>query len=190
MGNGFDQKIIAFPAGKSRIQAELGDRAIISGDAGRIDFIKVEIPIRPDFERDGFIFREFGVGMGFPKEDSPVLGGMESGVEIIARPPGRRAQGLALLSGGERALAAVALIFAFLKVSPPPFSILDEVDAMLDEVNIGRFVELLREQAQLNQFIVITHNRGTMKAANALYGITMGDDSVSRAFSKKLDDAD
>jgi chromosome segregation protein len=113
---------------------------------------------------------------------------MESGVEIIARPPGRRAQGLALLSGGERALTAVALIFAFLKVSPPPFSILDEVDAMLDEMNIGRFVELLREQAQLNQFIVITHNRGTMKAANALYGITMGDDSVSRAFSKKLDD--
>ncbi|MFZ5916234.1 MAG: chromosome segregation protein SMC [Chloroflexota bacterium] len=113
---------------------------------------------------------------------------MESGVEIIARPPGKRAQTLALLSGGERALTATALIFAFLKTNPPPFSILDEVDAMLDEANVGRFVELLQEQAQLNQFIVITHNRVTMKAANTLYGVTMGDDSVSRVYSKKLDD--
>ncbi len=112
---------------------------------------------------------------------------MESGVEIIARPPGRRTQGLALLSGGERALTATALIFAFLKSNPPPFSVLDEVDAMLDEANVSRFVELLREQAQLNQFIVITHNRATMKAANTLYGVTMGDDSVSRVYSKKLE---
>jgi chromosome segregation protein len=113
---------------------------------------------------------------------------MESGVEILARPPGRRSQGLALLSGGERSLTATALIFAILKVNPPPFSILDEVDAMLDEVNVGRFVELLQEQSQHNQFIVITHNRATMKAANALYGVTMGDDSVSRVYSKKLED--
>jgi chromosome segregation protein len=113
---------------------------------------------------------------------------MESGVEIIARPPGKRAQGLALLSGGERALTATALIFAILKSNPPPFCVLDEVDAMLDEANVGRFVELLREQTQLNQFIVITHNRATMKAANVLYGVTMGDDSVSRVYSKKLDD--
>lgn len=115
---------------------------------------------------------------------------MESGVEIIARPPGRRTQGLALLSGGERALVATALIFAFLKVNPPPFSVLDEVDAMLDEANVARFVELLREQAQLNQFIVITHNRATIKAANTLYGVTIGDDSVSRVYSKKLEDDD
>ncbi len=114
---------------------------------------------------------------------------MESGVEIVARPPGKRAQSLALLSGGERALAATALIFAILQVNPPPFSILDEVDAMLDETNVGRFVELLREQAQHNQFIVITHNRATMRAANVLYGVTMGDDSVSRVYSRKLDDA-
>jgi chromosome segregation protein len=115
---------------------------------------------------------------------------MESGVEVIARPPGRRTQGLALLSGGERALTATALVFAFLKVNPPPFSVLDEVDAMLDEANVGRFVELLREQSQLNQFIVITHNRVTMKAANTLYGVTISDDSVSRVYSKKLEDDD
>jgi len=115
---------------------------------------------------------------------------MESGVEVIARPPGKRTHGLALLSGGERALTATALIFAFLKVNPPPFSVLDEVDAMLDEANVGRFVELLREQAQLNQFIVITHNRTTMKAANTLYGVTIGEDSVSHVYSKKLEDDD
>jgi chromosome segregation protein len=113
---------------------------------------------------------------------------MEGGVEVIARPPGRRTRGLALLSGGERALTATALIFAFLKVNPPPFSVLDEVDAMLDEANVGRFAELLREQAQRNQFIVITHNRATMKASNTLYGITIGEDSVSRAYSKKLEE--
>jgi chromosome segregation protein len=112
---------------------------------------------------------------------------MESGIEVIARPPGKRSQTLALLSGGERALTATALIFAFLKVNPPPFSILDEVDAMLDEANVGRFVELLQEQAQSNQFILITHNRITMKAANTLYGVTMGDDSVSHVYSKKLE---
>ena len=113
---------------------------------------------------------------------------MESGVEIIARPPGKRTRRLALLSGGERALTATALIFAFLKVNPPPFSVLDEVDATLDEANVGRFVELLREQAQLNQFIVITHNRVTMEAADTLYGVTIGDDSVSHVYSKKLED--
>ncbi|NIW41370.1 MAG: AAA family ATPase, partial [candidate division Zixibacteria bacterium] len=83
-------------------------------------------------------------------------------MDIEARLPGRRAQGLSLLSGGERSLTATALVFALLKVSPTPFCVLDEVDAMLDEANVGRFRELLKELSQNTQFIIITHNRNTV----------------------------
>ncbi len=112
-----------------------------------------------------------------------------TGVEIVARPPGKKAQALAMLSGGERALTAVALLFAMLEVRPVPFCVLDEVDAALDEANIGRFSEALRSLADRTQFIVITHNRGTIEAADALYGVTVGDDSVSRVISLRLDEA-
>ena len=103
-----------------------------------------------------------------------------TGVEIVARPPGKKAQALAMLSGGERALTAVALLFAMLEVRPVPFCVLDEVDAALDEANVGRFAEALRSLADSTQFIVITHNRGTIETADALYGVTVGEDSVSR----------
>ena len=83
-----------------------------------------------------------------------------------------------MLSGGERALTAVALLFAMLEVRPVPFCVLDEVDAALDEANVGRFTAALRELAEATQFIVITHNRGTIEIADALYGVTVGDDSV------------
>lgn len=109
-----------------------------------------------------------------------------SGIEIEARLPGRRAQGLSLLSGGERSLAAAALVFALLKVSPTPFCVLDEVDAMLDEANVGRFVELLRELAESTQFLLITHNRNTVQAADIIYGVTMGRDSASQVLSLRL----
>jgi chromosome segregation protein len=112
-----------------------------------------------------------------------------TGVEIVARPPGKKAQALAMLSGGERALTAVALLFAMLEVRPVPFCVLDEVDAALDEANIGRFAEALRSLAHQTQFIVITHNRGTIESADALYGVTVGDDSVSRVISLRLDEA-
>lgn len=108
-----------------------------------------------------------------------------SGVDIIARLPNRREQGLALLSGGERSLTAVALIFSLLKVAPTPFCVLDEVDAALDEANINRFRELLGELSSNTQFIVITHNRGTVQAAQTLYGISMGIDGTSQAISIK-----
>ena len=112
-----------------------------------------------------------------------------TGIEIVARPPGKKAQALAMLSGGERALTAVALLFAMLEVRPVPFCVLDEVDAALDEANIGRFAEALRSLADRTQFIVITHNRGTIEAADALYGVTVGDDSVSRVISLRLEEA-
>ena len=110
-----------------------------------------------------------------------------SGVEIVARPPGKRPQTLAQLSGGERSLTAVALIFALLETNPPPFCLLDEVDAMLDEANIRRFRRVLEELARRTQFIVITHNRGTIEAANTIYGVSMGDDSISQVVSMRLE---
>jgi chromosome segregation protein len=115
---------------------------------------------------------------------------LNTGVDIVARPPGKRAQRLALLSGGERALTAAALIFAILRVSPAPFCVLDEVDAMLDEANVGRFRTLLQELSKQTQFIVITHTRGTVEAADTIYGISMGADAVSQVLSHKLEEAE
>lgn len=112
---------------------------------------------------------------------------VETGIEIEARLPGRREQGLALLSGGERSLTAVALVFALLKVSPTPVCVMDEVDAMLDEANVGRFRDLLQELSLDTQFIIITHNRNTVQAADVIYGITMGRDSASQVISLRLD---
>jgi chromosome segregation protein len=113
-----------------------------------------------------------------------------TGVEITARPPGKKRQPLAMLSGGERALTAVALLLAMLEVRPVPFCVLDEVDAALDEANIARFAAALRGLADRIQFIVITHNRGTIETADALYGVTIGDDAVSRIISLRLAEAD
>jgi chromosome segregation protein len=112
---------------------------------------------------------------------------INTGVEIIARPPGKRPQSLELLSGGERSLTACALIFAILRVSPTPFCILDEVDAALDEANVDRFRTVLEGLIDHTQFIIITHNRRTLEASNTIYGITMGDDGVSRVISLRLE---
>lgn len=109
-----------------------------------------------------------------------------TGVEILARPPGKRPSSLSMLSGGERALTATALIFAILSVNPTPFCVLDEIDAALDEANISRVREVLLELAEKAQFIVITHNRGTLEIADTIYGVSMGPDSVSQTLSLKL----
>ena len=111
-----------------------------------------------------------------------------SGIEIEAKLPGHREQELSLLSGGERSLTSVALIFSLLRVSPTPFCVLDEVDAALDEANVGRFCDLLKELSADTQFLVITHNRNTVEASNVIYGITMAADSTSQAVSLKLDE--
>jgi len=111
----------------------------------------------------------------------------DTGIDIEAKLPGRRTQGLSLLSGGERSLTATSLVFALLKVSPTPFCLLDEVDAMLDESNVARFRDLLRELSQNTQFVIVTHNRNTVQAADVIYGVTMGSDSSSQVLSLKLD---
>jgi chromosome segregation protein len=110
------------------------------------------------------------------------------GIEIAVQPPGKRLQRLAMLSGGERSLAGVALLFAMLSVNPVPFCILDEVDAALDEANIGRFADALRLLAQTIDFVVITHNRATIETADTIYGVTMTDAAVSRLLSLRLAD--
>jgi chromosome segregation protein len=108
---------------------------------------------------------------------------LRSGVDIVARPPGKKLQGLLSLSGGERALTVVALLFGLLRVHPTPFCVLDEVDAALDEANVQRFANLLTDFARRIQFIVVTHNRATMDKADALYGVSMDVDGISRIFS-------
>jgi chromosome segregation protein len=113
----------------------------------------------------------------------------ESGVDIIAQPPGKRLQNLAMLSGGERSMTAVALLFALLESNPAPFCVLDEVDAALDEANVGRFSEALSRLAERSQFLVITHNRATVQAADQIYGVSMTADGVSNVLSMRLSDA-
>jgi chromosome segregation protein len=113
-----------------------------------------------------------------------------SGIEIKATPPGKKIKAINMLSGGERALTSIALICAIISNNPSPFIVLDEVDAALDEANSERFDHILNELAHKTQFIVITHNRVTMHYAHVLYGVTMGDDGISKLLSIKLADAE
>jgi chromosome segregation protein len=131
--------------------------------------------------------RLFGGGEAdiYLKDESDPL---NSGIEIVAKPPGKKMQNLTLLSGGERTLTVLALFFAVLEVKPSPFCVLDEVEAALDESNVERFGEVLREFAGRTQFLIITHNKGTMETARTLYGVTMSEPGVSRIVSVKMVD--
>jgi len=110
----------------------------------------------------------------------------EPGIEVELRPGGKKVQRLSLLSGGEKALGAISFLFALFLARPCPFYLLDEVEAALDDTNIGRFVELLRRYSDRAQFVVITHQKRTMEAADVLYGVTMGGDGVSQVVSRRL----
>ena len=141
--------------------------------------------IRAHFQE---LFRKlFGGGKAdvFLENEEDVL---ESGIEVVARPPGKQLQRISLLSGGEKTMAAVALLLAVFKARPSPFCILDEVDAALDESNVDRFVGLVREFLAQSQFVVISHNKRTMSMADVLYGITMQEPGVSRKVSVKFSD--
>lgn len=118
--------------------------------------------------------------------EDPLNPNAEPGVEIVAQPPGKKLSGVNLLSGGEKALTAVSLIFAIFLIKPTPFCLLDEVDAPLDEANVGRYNEMVREMSKASQFIVITHNKRTMEVADALYGVTMEEPGISKTVSVKL----
>ena len=126
--------------------------------------------------------RLFGGGKAEIRLDDPkhVL---ESGIEIFAQPPGKRLESIGLLSGGEKSMTAVALLFATYMVKPSPFCFLDEIDAALDESNVDRFAEYLQKLSNVTQFILITHRRGTMERVDKLYGVTMQEKGVTTIVS-------
>ncbi|MCL2665913.1 MAG: AAA family ATPase, partial [Defluviitaleaceae bacterium] len=134
------------------------------------------------------VFKEmFGGGSaGLSLSDEKNM--LESGVEITAQPPGKRLQTISLLSGGERALTAIALLFGILRMKPSPFCVLDEIESALDDANVVRFAHFLKNHAQGTQFIVITHRKGTMEAADAMYGVTMQELGISKMVSVKFGD--
>ena len=138
----------------------------------------------------GFVFKElFGGGKGrlYLQDPDNIL---ESGIEIEVQLPGKGLQNINLYSGGEKSFIAIALLFAILRVKPTPFCILDEIDAALDDVNVARFATYLKNYLEQSQFIVITHRRGTMEAANIMYGVTMQEKGVSKLLSLHMDDVD
>lgn len=175
--------LLAQSADLEAAKAEL--EAIISEVDGRTRerFLETFNTVRAHF--DELFRRVFGGGQTFLSLSQPE-NLLETGVELRVQPPGKAAQDIALLSGGERALTALTFMLALLKTSPSPFVVLDEVDAPLDQANVTRFTALLREFTEQTQFLVITHNNGTMQAADVLYGITMQKPGVSTVMSVRL----
>lgn len=155
---------------------------VTTSEMFRETFTKVNTNFEEMFKR---LFRGGSARLVLLDEDDI----LESGIEIIARPPGKRLQSVSLLSGGERTMTAVSLLFAIYMIKPAPFCLLDELDAALDDSNIGRFVTVLKDFLQYSQFVVITHNRQTIAASDVLYGVTMQEKGISNTVSMKFSDA-
>jgi chromosome segregation protein len=156
----------------------------INADSRRL-FTETFDTIRAHFQE---LFRKlFGGGMAdvVMEEGADVL---ESGIEVVARPPGKELRSISLMSGGEKTMTAVALLLAIFRSKPSPFCILDEVDAALDEANVGRFTAVLRDFLDRSQFIIITHHKRTMAAADVLYGVTMAESGISSRYSVRFED--
>lgn len=154
---------------------------------------KMETQFRAQFEQLDAYFRQtftelFGGGRAELRLEDP-KDALNTGIEIVAQPPGKKLQMLSLLSGGERALTAIAILFAMLKLKPTPFCILDEIEAALDDANIDNFAEYLQTYSNKTQFVVVTHRKGTMSRCDALYGVAMEEKGVSKLVSVKLADA-
>ena len=154
---------------------------------------KMEKQFRAQFEQLDVYFRQtftelFGGGRAELRLEDP-NDALNTGIEIVAQPPGKKLQMLSLLSGGERALTAIAILFAMLKLKPTPFCILDEIEAALDDANIDNFAEYLKTYSAKTQFVVVTHRKGTMSRCDALYGVAMEEKGVSKMMSVKLQDA-
>ena len=163
-----------------RMQTTIAEINETSSERFRETFTQVNAKFGEIFTR---LFRGGEANMRlFDEEDI-----LDTGIEIIARPPGKRAQNIMLLSGGEKALTAVALLFALFQTRASPFCILDEVDAPLDDVNVLRFVETLKEMAEETQFLIITHNKLTMEVASTLYGVTMEERGVSKLVAVEME---
>ena len=149
------------------------------------EFIKTFNLIENEFKN---VFKDlFGGGTAYLKLTNPD-NMLETGIDIIALPPGKKLSSISLLSGGEKALTAIALLFAILRVNPVPFCILDEVEAPLDEANVDIFGKFIKKMEDKTQFIIITHKKKTMEYANVLYGITMQESGVSKLVSVKLEE--
>ena len=152
-------------------------------DTTRERFIEAFAAINRNFQEVfATLFGGGRAGLTLIDENDP----LESGIEIVAQPPGKRLQSVQLLSGGEKALTAISLMFGLFKYKPSPFCLLDEIDAPLDDANIGRFVEMLRSMRGRTQFILITHHRKTMEIADRLYGVTMEEPGVSKLISVQM----
>lgn len=150
----------------------------------KIQFAKQFELINKNF---GEVFVELFGGGRAELKLSDELDILQSGIEIEVQPPGKKLQNMMLLSGGERALTAIALLFAILKLNPSPFCILDEIEAALDEVNVYRFIDYLKKFSNKIQFLIITHRKGTMEGANTVYGVTMQEHGISKLISMNLD---